>query len=259
MKKIVWTLFLGLCLSVTSLFADKLSDIQRKGTLTIGIQENIEPFSFKSRSGKTIGFNIDLANYIAKDLNVKVNFVKVSKKQIVNKIRGNHIDIAIMPVTHTTKLDKKVDFSISYFYNGQTLLVSKVDDSRTYKDFASKRIATVSKKRGAAFNVIEPLAEVVNYSSYTSAVNALKSRKVAAVTGDYATLSRLAVKNKTKLKLIPRPFTVEPYGIILKENQSNLRDELNRIIQKSIKDAEYEKMYKKWFRKSPFIEPVLWP
>jgi polar amino acid transport system substrate-binding protein len=252
MKKLVIVLFISF--GLTSLFADKLSEIQKKGTLTIGIQNDFEHLSFKGRAGEVIGFNIDFAEYIAKELKVKYKFKSgINKANIVKNINNNNIDIAIAPITHTTKLDKKVDFSISYFYNGQTLLIGKRDNAKDYKDFSSKKVATVDSKRGATFNVINPLSEIVKYSSYSKATSALKAKKVAAITGDYATLSRLETRNKTKLKLISKPFTVEPYGILLRENQSNLRDELNRIIQKSLKTGEYQKIYKKWFSKAPFI------
>lgn len=258
MKKITLVL-LTVFLSLANLYADKLTDIKRKGTITVGIYGNEEPFSFKSRSGKTIGFNVDLMEYISKELGLKLEFKKINKRKIEKNILGNHVDIIVAPIVHTLKLDQRLDFTISYFYNGQSLLVGKKDSSKNYKDFSLKKVAAVKDKRGKTFKFIEPLADIVYFDTYDKALNALKSKKVAAITDDYATLSRMAVKNKTKVKMLGRPFTLEPYGMILRENQSNLRDELNRLIQKSVKSGEYEKLYKKWFNKTAFKEPTLWP
>ncbi len=258
MRKLI-LLVLGICICNFSLYADKLTDIKKKGVLTVGIENSFEPFSFKSRSGKMIGFNIDLAEFVAKELGVKLNFKNIKSNTLEKNILNNNVDIVIAPILHTKKLDKKLDFSISYFFNGQTFLIGKKDKSKTYKDFASKKVAAVSTKRGNTLKKIEPLSEIVYYSNLSKALKALKSKKVAGITANYASLSRLAAKNKTKVNLIGNPFTVEPYGIILKENQSNLRDKLNNIIQKTIKDGYYDEIYKKWFNRGPFKQPTLWP
>ena len=59
---------------------DLYDNIQKRGKIVVGIQENIPPFSFKDSEGKMQGFEVDIAKHIAnallKDENA-VEFVPV--------------------------------------------------------------------------------------------------------------------------------------------------------------------------------------
>ena len=260
MKMKMINVFLGICLCTSFLNADKLADIKNKGVIKIGVQDNIPPFSFKNKNGKLVGFDIDMANYIAKELGVSSSFKKINSSQRVVSILNNNVDVVLAAMTHNKTRDKKIDFSISYFYNGQGIIGQRTSESQTYKDYAAKKVGVVSgTSYGKVFQVIQPLSQIVSYPNGKTALNALKKKEIAAITGEYSFILNTLKNNKGVFKSIGRPFTVDPYGVALKENESNLRDIINEIIQSSVKTGDYEKMYKKWFNRAPLRKPVLWP
>ena len=260
MKNKMINVFLGICLCTSFANADKLLDIQKKGVIKIGIEDNQAPFSFKSKSGKVIGFDIDLAKYISKELGVATTLKKINSSNKSESILNNSVDIVIATMTHTKQRDRQIDFSISYFYNGQAILAERTSDSQSYKDYAAKKVGAISgNSYGKVFQVIQPLSQIVYFANKSSALKALKSKEIAAITGEYSFVLDTINNNKGEYKAIGRAFTIDPYGIGLRENESNLRDVLNKIIQKLVKTGEYEEMYKKWFNRSPQRKPILWP
>lgn len=260
-KQIIVSLFLGLVFFTHSLYgADQLVQIKKKGSITFGVKNDFDPFGFVSRTGKVIGFDIDMAEYIAKNLGVKAKYKPVTSQNRIDKLLNGEVDVVIASMTHKVERDKKIDFTISYFYDGQAILARRGSKAQSYKDYEGKAVGAVhGASSGKVFEVIQPMAQVVYYDNYDDLIKALKSAQVDAVTSDYAFLQTKAKKSIGKLKVIGKPFTIEPYGIGVRENQSNLRDELNFIIQKSVKTGEYNKIYKKWFNKTPRKRPTLWP
>ena len=262
----IWRLIVGTFLALilllpSSLVAtDDLVEIKKRGSIIIGVKNDFNPFGFISRTGELIGFDIDLANYIAKNLGVKVKFKQVTSQNRIDKLIQKDVDIIIASMTHKVKRDERIDFSISYFYDGQSILARRDCKAKSYKDFEGKVVGAVKGLySGKVFEVIQPMSKVVYYDSYKDVLNALKEKKVDAVTSDFSFLQTKAKKSAGKLKTIGKPFTIEPYGIGVRENQSNLRDELNFIIQKAVKTGEYDKIYKKWFQTPPKKRPILWP
>jgi len=259
-KKLFINFIIGVFLLNISANADKLQTIKKKGVLKVGVNTSIKLFAFKSRTGRLGGFEIDLAKKIAKELKVKIKFVEINDKNKFKYLSTNKIDILLGTSVHTVKRDKDVDFSISYFYDGQAVLSRNNSVAKSYKDYSEKSVAAVKNSTsGAIFEVIQPFAKVVYFDTLKEAVKALNSKKVDGVTANFGLLNSYAKFSKGKLKMVGKKFTLEPYGIVLNENESNLRDEINFSIQNIVKVGEYNRIYKKWFNLLPDRKPILWP
>lgn len=250
-----------LCIfSISTVSADKLNDIKESGKINVGISYDNEPFSFLNRSKKLIGFDVDLVKLIAKDLDVKVVFKEVtSKKQIINALIGGRLDL-VTSFLHNTKSEKYIDFSISYFYDGQSILAKSNVEKYSYKDYETGKIGHIENSiSGKIFEVIQPTVELKTYKDYDSMNKAVISGEIDAATASYSVLSLYEKRSNGKLITIGKPFTLEPIAFAISENESNLRDMLNLRIQKLVKDGEYDKLYKEWFKQAPTKKPILWP
>ncbi|HIP13837.1 MAG TPA: transporter substrate-binding domain-containing protein [Arcobacter sp.] len=254
------SVLLVLILFTINLFADRLADIEKAGVLKAGVKVDFEPFGFKSRKGKIIGFDIDMMEEIARNMGVRLELIPVTSENRIQFILDNKVDVVAASMTHRIKIDIDIDFTITYFYDGQSILANRTIKARSYKDFEDKKVgAQLGSSSGKVFEVIQPLATMVYKKDFSILVEDLKSGKIDAITSDYGFLRNIAKKSKGKLKMVGKKFTVEPYGIGLPENESNLRDALNIAIQKSVKTKKYKKIYKKWFRSNPIKSPTLWP
>ncbi len=241
-------------------YADKLADVKEAGVLKAGVKYDFKPFGYVNEAGKVVGFDIDLLKYIAKDIGVKVKFQQVTSKTRIPLVSGGQIDIAAASMTHKVMRDDTIDFTISYFFDGQSMLVRKDERIRTAKGFAGKKVGAIQgATSGENFKKASPKAKIVYFQEYPQAVMALRKGKIDAVTTDLVWCSTQAADSKGKLKVTGGTLSVEPYGMGLAENESNFRDAVNFAIQNSVKDGTYSKLYKKWFGENPKVLPEVWP
>ena len=240
--------------------ADKLADIKKSGTLNAGVKYDFKPFGFTNAKGKVVGFDIDLLEYIAKDLGVTVKFQQVTSKTRIPLVSGGQIDVAAASMTHKVKRDDTIDFSISYFFDGQSILAKKDFNAKEAKDFVDKRVGVIQgATSGENFKKLVPKAKIVSFQEYPQAVMALKRGKIDAITTDLVWCTTQANDSKGVFKVVGNTISFEPYGMGIAENESNLRDAVNFAIQKAVKDGTYRKLYNKWFGKDPTQLPELWP
>jgi len=241
-------------------FADKLADIKKSGVLNAGVKYDFKPFGFVNAKNNVVGFDIDLLKYIAKDLGVKVKFQQVTSKTRIPLVAGGQIDIAAASMTHKVMRDDTIDFTISYFFDGQSMLVRKDCKTRSAKGFAGKKVGAIQgATSGENFKKASPKAKIIYFQEYPQAVMALKKGKIDAVTTDLVWCSTQANDSKGTLKVTGGTLSIEPYGMGIAENESNLRDAVNFAIQNAVKDGTYTKLYKKWFGENPKVIPEIWP
>lgn len=245
---------------IGSAHADKLADIKKAGVLKAGVKYDFKPFGFLNKEKKVVGFDIDLLKYIAKDLGVKVKFQPVTSENRIPLVTGGQIDIAAASMTHKVKRDDTIDFTISYFFDGQSILTTKDSKAKSAKDFAGKRVGvTQGATSGENFKKIVPKAKIVTLQGYPALIMALNTGKIDAITTDFTWCKTQADDSKGKFKVIEDSIAYEPYGMGISENESNLRDAINFAIQNSVKDGTYKKLYNKWFGKDPSKLLELWP
>tara|TARA_B110000046_G_C12885117_1_gene351880 strand:+ start:110 stop:895 length:786 start_codon:yes stop_codon:yes gene_type:complete len=241
-------------------FADKLADVQSAGFLKAGVKYDFKPFGFVNEQNKVVGFDIDLLKYIAKDLGVKVSFQQVTSKTRIALVSSGQIDIAAASMTHKVQRDETIDFTVSYFFDGQSMLVRKDERTRTAKGFAGKKVGAIQgATSGKNFLKVSPKANIVYFQEYPQAVMALKTGKIDAVTTDLVWCSTQAKDSGGTLKVTGGTIADEPYGMGISENESNFRDAVNFAIQKSVTDGTYATLYRKWFGEKPDKLPEVWP
>ena len=166
-------------------YADKLADVKEAGVLKAGVKYDFKPFGYVNEAGKVVGFDIDLLKYIAKDIGVKVKFQQVTSKTRIPLVSGGQIDIAAASMTHKVMRDDTIDFTISYFFDGQSMLVRKDERTRTAKGFAGKKVGAIQgATSGENFKKVSPKAKIVYFQEYPQAVMALRKGKIDAVTTD---------------------------------------------------------------------------
>jgi len=259
MKKVL-LFVLSLFMLNSFAFADKLADVKKAGVLNAGVKYDFKPFGFVDKKNKVVGFDIDLLKYIAKDLGVKVKFSQVTSKTRIPLVASGKVDIVAASMTHKVQRDDTIDFTISYFFDGQSMLVRKSTKIRTAQGFAGKKVGAIQgATSGENFLKVSPKAKIVYFQEYPQAVMALKRGKIDAVTTDLVWCSAQAKDSKGILKVTGGTISFEPYGMGVAENESNFRDAINFAIQNAVKDGTYTKLYKKWFGITPKVLPEVWP
>jgi ABC-type amino acid transport substrate-binding protein len=238
---------------------DSLSKIKERGILKAGVKFDTPPFGFLDDKNEPVGFDLDIVSKIAEKLGVKVEFVKVTSTTRVPLLVSGNVDIVAASMTHTRERDRVIDFSITYYTGGQTLLVPSTSAVNGIKDLDGKDVAvqqgTTLEKNIAA---VAPRARITAFKDYSSAWLALAQGRADALTGSLNILQGFQKENP-KFKIVGELFSVEPFGIGIRQGDADLRDAVNFALQDIWTSGEYAALYRKWFQTEPIYPIEIWP
>lgn len=96
-----------------------------KGTLRFGTAAVTEPFSFVDGSQKVVGFDIELAGYVAKKMGMKLEIVNMDFGAMIPALTAGKVDMIGACITITDERAKSVLFSESYYKGGIAALVKE--------------------------------------------------------------------------------------------------------------------------------------
>ena len=131
-------LVLGLGLTVAACGKKKydstLDKVLDTGELVIGTEPEFPPFESKDENGNYVGFDMDMARELAKDLGVKLRIEEMSWDSLPAALSTGKIDLIVSGMTITEERAESRAFTKPYFHTVLCLLV--------HKDSGSKRRRT---------------------------------------------------------------------------------------------------------------------
>ncbi|EMG36687.1 amino acid ABC transporter substrate-binding protein, PAAT family [Desulfocurvibacter africanus PCS] len=258
----------------SSAFAESTYDkVMKAKVLRAGIMTNSIPGAFYNEKKEWVGFDVDIAEEVAKRLGVKLERVPVTDKTRISFVQQGRIDMSVANMTHKRERDKSIDFSITYFFDGQKLLVKKDSGIKDWKDAVGKKIASTQGTTSEvnARNMLKQLGDpkadtnVISFPDYAAAFQALQNGRVVGFTTDSTILLGYAAQVPGQFVLVGDFISDEPYGIGLPENDSKWRDSVNFALQDMWADGAYKKIYDKWYGpNTPYYFPLtakieMWP
>ncbi len=227
------------------------NEIAQRGYIKVGINTDSRPFGFYDKEGNIIGYDADLAAYIAQYLvknPQKVEFIPVTPANRLLKASTGEVDMVISTVTITPQRQQVVDFSISYDRAGQAVMVKSSSEIKGMQDLAGQSIGVIFGTT-AESNIqrLVPTAYIQGFKTYQEAYNALKSGRVNAITSDDTILKRFSMEDKD-VKLLPQRYSSEPYGIAFKKGSSTarLKEELDFAIKDMQRKNILARLRNKW-------------
>jgi ABC-type amino acid transport substrate-binding protein len=121
-------------LPVTDLSLTMLDRVRSRGTLRVGFIKDTLPFAFRNDQAELVGFDIEMAHLLARELGVKLELVQVERGNWVQLLNEGYLDTVMCGVAITTGRLTRVSFSTSYL--DQTFAFIVRDHLR--QDFGSR-------------------------------------------------------------------------------------------------------------------------
>jgi len=245
---------------------DTLQKIRDAGEVVVGVKYDQPPFGFVPEGeNQPTGFDVEIATAVAEKIGVEPRFEQVTSQNRIPNLETGKIDMIVATMTHTRTRDETIDFSLTYFEDGQRLLVPNDSDIQSVDDLAGRTVATVQGSTSET-NVAEaaPEAEILTYQGYPDALQAMLRGEADAVTTDGGILVGLADTAQEageEVKLVGDRFSDEPYGIGVRQGDAAMRDEVNFALQEMVEDGTYEEIYRKYFSEDEFPDftPEVFP
>jgi ABC-type amino acid transport substrate-binding protein len=100
-----------------------LESVRARGRLRVGFVLNQHPFSHWNRQGELVGFDVEMAHALARELGVALELAPVPRAEIVEALEAGRVDVVMAGVLLTTHRASRVVFSASYLAETLAFLV----------------------------------------------------------------------------------------------------------------------------------------
>jgi polar amino acid transport system substrate-binding protein len=219
-------------------------------TVRVGVKTDTAPFGMLV-AGNYVGFDIDIAQALADRLGIEhVVFVPVTSGDRSDKLVAGEVDMVVASMTITRYREKRVDFTIPYFQDGQSILVKADSPIHSYLDLGGHTVGCVKGSTSSYYmKQVSPDAKVELFADFPALQAALDGGKVEAITSDLIILAGM-VKNAPDpdaYRIAGERFTTEPYGIAVPQNQSAWRNAINHALLELWEEGRYQEIVKTWF------------
>jgi polar amino acid transport system substrate-binding protein len=241
--------------AASSASGDSVSLI-RPGTLTVCTHLPYAPFQFNDNSGKTIGFDVDMMDLVAKKLGVEQAIVDTPFEGIKSgqDMSSRKCDIAAAGMTITPERQKVILFSDPYFDATQALLTPEGSTVASLKDLKGKKLGVQSSTTGMDYaekNASECGCDMIQYQDLASLTQAVLNGQVDAAMNDLPVWSEAMKQNPGAVQIAAQFDTGEQYGFGMRLDNSGLKKVVDQVITDAHDDGTYDEIYKKWIGDTP--------
>jgi polar amino acid transport system substrate-binding protein len=168
----------------------KLDEIKEAGKLVIGTSADYPPYEFHvviDGTDTIVGFDIEIAKAIAKDLEVELEIKDMAFNGLLAALEAGGVDMVIAGMTPTEERALSVDFSEVYYAAVQGVIVNieNADSIKTVEDLSGK-IVGVQKgttQEQIAMEQIEG-AEVKGLGKMADLILQLKNGNIDAIVAE---------------------------------------------------------------------------
>jgi polar amino acid transport system substrate-binding protein len=234
--------------------ADELDDIKARGRLLVGATESSPPFSYREAGKGIVGYDVDLAGRVAKELGVTAENIAIINAERIPALQQGRVDLVAAGMTRSKVRANDVDFSFAYLDSPHKVLVRKSSEIVRIDQLAGRKLALVkSASVDADLKAAVPTMQIVFFDDYNAAFAALADGRVDSFLADKMLLLWLA-RNSGKLDdfaLIDGYELPRTAGFALRKNEARFRDLVNRTLLKLEASGEAAKIFDAWFAPLP--------
>ena len=242
---------LALALTVPAA-ADKLADIKARGRLLVGVTESSPPFSFRDNGQGIVGYDVDLAERVAKSLGVTTEKIAIINAERIAALQQDRVDLVAVGMTRAKRRAKDIDFSYAYLDSPHMVLVRNDSGIARVGDLAKLALVR-SASVDAELKAAVPAMQIVLFDDYNGAFAALANKQVDGFLADKMLLLWFAQRSGH-----PEDFVLmgdyqlpRTAGFALKKDEPGFRDFVDRTLLELEASGEAAKIYDAWFAPVP--------
>lgn len=227
-----------------------------KDTYIVGLDDTFAPMGFRNAEGEITGFDVDLATAVGEILDVEFVFQPIDWVMKETELNAGNIDLIWNGYSITEEREEKVLFSEPYLENRQVIIVPTDSEIQTKQDMAGKVVATqqasatLDALNADESGIVEQFAngEPVLYPTFVDVFNDLDSGRSDAMVVDEV-LGRYLMKQRgqEKYRVLEEDFGEEEYGVGMRKEDTQLKEELDSAIQELRDNGKYQEIYDTWF------------
>jgi polar amino acid transport system substrate-binding protein len=253
-------LFASLLLAVPAAAGaqDTLTQIKRKGTVTVGTEAAFPPFEFV-QDGKIVGYGKDILDHVVAGLGVKLNQLDVPYQGIMPGLLAGKFDFIATSMLPTPERRQQFDFTIPIADGSMHVLKRKGDAGiKTVDDLAGKRVGTqLGTAAERDLRALEQrlksqgkpgFQEMKLFTAMPEAYLALANGQIVAAVAPLPSLAFTMKQRPGAFELVgPLGSEKSYFSWITRKDDKELLDFINARIRQLKDSGKLAELQQKWF------------
>ena len=214
---------------------DLLQKIKAAGEIRIGTEGTYPPYTYHDAKGTLTGFDVEIAEAIAKKLGVRPRFVETAWDSMIAGIDANRFD--------------KYDFSKPYLYVTGAVIVKKGNkEIRSLRDLRGKRAAQTVTSDWAN-QARRAGAEILSVQDFSQSVQLVASgRADATINSEVSTLDFLSQKPDAPIEIVERTRSGNGIAIPFRKGNPEFKAALDKALEELKADGTLSRISLKYLR-----------
>jgi polar amino acid transport system substrate-binding protein len=215
-----------------------LEGILNAGVLRVGIDPTYPPFD-TIESGRISGYDAELAQAIAGDLGVQVEFVPLALDTLYDALAAEKVDMLVSALPFVYEREAEVRYSVPYYQSGQVLLVRAGDASiASVLDLAAREVGVElgsnadTEARRLVRTSLPTMQLRSDYRSPDEALDAVAAGELDATITDNASAQAYLSAHAGRLRVLAPPLTDEPYVVAMPAKATALSARVDATIER---------------------------
>lgn len=242
-------------------FSSSLEEIQARGALIVGTAIT-EPFEFYDPdTNQLVGFDVDVAQYIADSLGVELSFVEMPFATLLPALQERKVDMTIAAMYITPERQELVDFADAYLNTGLVMVVRPQAEIKTFQDLEGLKVGVKIGATGAklAQDLIDQgiALESQEYKDTFESLLDLQVGRLDAVFNDYLNTLVFIRKSQSDLVIVTDAngeinfLSRASMGIAVHKGDRALLDAINKALTEMKRDGSFDRSYRNWLGDMP--------
>jgi polar amino acid transport system substrate-binding protein len=229
--------------------ADVLDEIVKVGVIKVGIFEDFPPFASLGTDMQIQGYDVEMANIIAKALGVKAELVGINGQNRIPYLTEGKVDM-LLSIGFSDERAQVIDFTAPYAPYYIVVMGPREVEVKGPADLKGKTIA-VNKgtlEDTEVTKVAPEGADIQRYNDYAGVISAFLSgqAKLMVVGNDVG--ATILAKQPTIEPVEKFHLLTSPSNMGVRKGESQLQQKLNDIIAGMRKDGSLNELSLKWLK-----------
>lgn len=217
-------------------------------TLRVGMDGGYPPFASQNADGQMEGFDVDIANAICVELEMKCEIIVQAWDGLIPALVEGKFDVIVNSMSITEERLKSIDFTERYYSNYLSVVAATdrnlSQDQLTDLTVGAQR-ATISADW--AENELGRRADVRLYDTQTAAYADLAAGRIDALVSDYLPVTDW-IKDNPEFGFVGGPINIgDQIGVAIAKGREEMRDKISAAITAIRDNGVYADINAKYF------------
>lgn len=220
-----------------------------EGELRVGIEGDYPPFSEVSKTGELVGYDVDIAQALCEQLNVKCVLVKTAWDDLIPGLETDKLDMVVASMSITEDRKKQVDFTNPYYRN-KTQFVAAKNVPFDPSNLAGRKIGTQTGTIAADWLQANAKgAEIKLFSNQDEVFAALASGAIDTILADnFVTWQWMVTPAGEKYEFKGKPILDDDkIAIAIKKGNTALVEKINASLEEITNNGAYQLINDQYF------------